>query len=601
MSVYTYFYSRQFIDTNVFKFAVNLRYNLIWLFFSLSWIIIFEGLFYLSKNKHKLFVYNFLSILWTVVFVVQICYCDELGKFMIFSDIFVAGEGLQYVKQVLLNLDLGMVIVAIFNICCTIAVNKLLHKDLKVKEDSKSKLAIFLLIVFALSFRLVAFISLGRANNNPNFENLWEENYNAKDIYKKFINPNTSMYVSGLYEYDLRAVYKYYYNLITIDKDVLKEEIDLYNSLYNKEVNPNEYTGIFKDKNVIYVLMESIDSWIIDDTTMPTLSKIRREGLNFTNRYSPFFNGGQTINSEFAVNSGLYSITDYDTIYDIKTVNYKYSLANMFKKAGYKVNSFHANTGTFYNRSSFHKLLGYDNHYSALDLQEEGKLNKETNYFMDSSLISDDKLSKLIFGDKSKFLSFITTYSAHLEYSKTNKIFKTLDGALENTYPFEEEYIYRTLATDTDKFLEILLEKLEDYNRLDDTVIVLVSDHYSYGYSDINYVAEKKNVPYVDGRYLQNTPFIIWSKDIEHKDIDTILDTADILPTVLNMFGIKYDVNKYMGDDVFSSDHDNFVWFSDASIISSGKGKYTKDQMYAKANLNIIKNRNILLTNYYGK
>ncbi len=601
MSIFTYFYTLKFIDTNVFKFAVNLRYNLIWVFFSLSWIIIFEGLFYISKNKYKLYVYDFLSLLWMVVFVVQISYCDELGKFMVFSDIFSAGEGLQYVKQVLLNLNIGMVLVVIFNILCTVAVNKLLYKDLKTKEDNRSKLAIFLLIVFAISFRLVAYISLGKSNNNPNFENLWEENYNAKDIYKKYINPNISMYVSGVFEYNLRAVYKYYYNLITIDKDVLKEEIDLYNSLYNKEVNTNDYTGIFKDKNVIYVLMESIDSWIIDDATMPTLSKIRKEGLNFTNRYSPSFNGGQTINSEFAVNSGLYAITDYDTIYDIKTVNYKYSLANMFKKSGYKVNSFHANTGTFYNRSSFHKLLGYDNHYAATDMQNENLLNKETNYFMDSSLISDDKLSDLIFGNKGKFLSFITTYSPHLEYSKTNKIFKTLDGALENNYPYEEEYIYRTLATDTDKFLEILLEKLEDYDRLDDTVIVLVSDHYSYGYSDINYVAEKKNSPYVDSRYLQNTPFVIWTKDIEHKDIDIILDTADILPTVLNMFGINYDVNKYMGDDVFSSDHDNFVWFSDASIISSGKGSYTKNEMYAKANLNIIKNRNILLTNYYGK
>ena len=181
MAVFAYFYTLQLIDTNVFKFAVNLRYNLIWLFFSLSWIIVFEGLFYLSKNKHKLFVYNFLSLLWTVVFVVQICYCDELGKFMIFSDIFSAGEGLQYVKQVLLHLNLGMVLIATLNVVCTVAVNRLLHNDLKTKEDNRSKLAIFLLIVFAISFRLVAYISLGKANNNPNFENLWEENYNAKD------------------------------------------------------------------------------------------------------------------------------------------------------------------------------------------------------------------------------------------------------------------------------------------------------------------------------------------------------------------------------------------------------------------------------------
>ena len=116
-----------------------------------------------------------------------------------------------------------------------------------------------------------------------------------------------------------------------------------------------------------------------------------------------------------------------------------------------------------------------------------------------------------------------------------------------------------------------------------------------YGYSDANYVALKKNVSN-DPKALQNTPFIIWSKDIKHKEVNTILDTADILPTLLNMLGIEYNPMNYIGEDVFSKYHDNFVWFSDGTII----GENNKDNL-AKANLNIIKNRNILLTNYYGK
>ena len=67
------------------------------------------------------------------------------------------------------------------------------------------------------------------------------------------------------------------------------------------------------------------------------------------------------------------------------------------------------------------------------------------------------------------------------------------------------------------------------------------------------------------------------------------------------MLGIKYNPNNYMGDDVFSSYHDKFVWFSDGSFITSDDNKLSRSDMYAKSNLNIIKNRNILLTNYYGK
>ena len=83
--------------------------------------------------------------------------------------------------------------------------------------------------------------------------------------------------------------------------------------------------------------MESVDSWVVDEETVPTLYKLKETGLNFTNRYSPFFNGGQTINSEFACNTGLYAISDKETIYDKTDIDYPYSIANMLKKNGYTV------------------------------------------------------------------------------------------------------------------------------------------------------------------------------------------------------------------------------------------------------------------------
>ena len=134
---------------------------------------------------------------------------------------------------------------------------------------------------------------------------------------------------------------------------------------------------------------------------------------------------------------------------------------------------------------------------------------------------------------------------------------------------------------------------------IDDVVIVLASDHYVYGYSDTDYVALKKDV-INDRKALQNTPLVIWSKDMSHKDIDTILDTADVLPTLLNMLDIKYNPNAYLGDDVFSSTHDDFVWFSDGAYISSKTCSLTKEAILTKVNYNISKNKSILLTNYYG-
>ena len=514
---------------------------------------------------------------------------------MIFSDLFVAGEGLQYVHSIFANMSVGMLLTIAFTFICMIVVKVLSKYDEGVQTKPKF-VVVLVLIVVSLFFKTTGYILLG---SNKNVRT-WEENYNAKSIYFNYTNPNASMYISGFYEYNARAIYKYFYNLLTLDKSALKSKIDEYNNIYGVETKNNDYTGIFKGKNVIYIMMESVDNWVIDEETAPTLYKLSQTGLNFTNRYSPFFNGGQTINSEFACNTGMYAISDKETIYDKDDVTYPYSMANMLKKNGYRVASFHANTKTFYNRGKFHKRLGYDMHYSAYDLQTSGLLDKNKNYFSDYNFISDDNLYELMISDK-PFFTFFTTYSGHLEYNTNNKVYKSIKKKTLSKKKYgEEEYIYRTLVHDTDDAIKTLIEKLEKSKLLDKTVLVLVSDHYVYGYSDTDYVAMKKN-KLNDRKELQNTPFIIWSKDIEAKTVDTILDTADILPTLLNMLDITYDPKNYLGDDVFSTSHDDFVWFSDGTFIKSSDCDLSDESILTKVNYNINKNRDILLTNYYGK
>lgn len=590
-------YTRSLIDINTYNFNF-LHLRLLWLGFSIFWILLLLLIVYFVPRKRRVKVFSIINIIVGIIFVSQICYVQQLGKFMVFSDLFLAGEGLQYISSVLTNLNPGMIITVIFEIICLISLNALNQTMVvnanKKKLEKANSVFVIIVILIAFSVRGITYFALGDRSSE-----IWQENYNIRNIYDNYTDPNTSMYSSGLYEYHVRAVFKYFYNIITLDKTLLKGNIDEYNNIYGTLRQDNEYTGLFKDKNVIYVMMESIDSWIIDDDTMPNLKHIMDTGYNFTNRYSPFFNGGQTINSEFALNSGLYAISSRKTIYDIDDIDYNYSLANTLKNNGYNVNSFHANTGEFYSRSEFHGRLGYTNHYSAKDMQEANILNKNTNYFIDSNFIGDDTLFDLMTsGDK--FMSFYTTYSAHLEYTNENKIYKSLEKKLDVNKYEDEEYIYRTLASDTDKALGLLISRLKEKDLLDDTVLVLVSDHYVYGYSDSEFVANKKGVKNTR-KLLQNTPFVIWSSDIEHKEIDTILDTADILPTVLNLLGIDYNANNYIGDDVFSNYHDEFVWFSDGSYIASDKCALTKEAILTKSNYNINKNRNILITNYYGE
>jgi arylsulfatase A-like enzyme len=77
---------------------------------------------------------------------------------------------------------------------------------------------------------------------------------------------------------------------------------------------------------------------------------------------------------------------------------------------------------------------------------------------------------------------------------------------------------------------------------------------------------------------LERTPCFIWSPGLEPQKVDKVLNTSDLMPTVLNLLGVDspYD---YIGQDAFSESYEGFVPFSNGSWISgdtaydSGKRK----------------------------
>ena len=98
LAIYMNFFTRGLISVEAYGFT-ELKYNLIWLGFSLSWIFTMMFLCYIVPKRRRNLVFVILGLFWNVLFFAQICYVQQLGKFMILSDLFVAGEGLQYVRQ----------------------------------------------------------------------------------------------------------------------------------------------------------------------------------------------------------------------------------------------------------------------------------------------------------------------------------------------------------------------------------------------------------------------------------------------------------------------------------------------------------------------
>ena len=419
------------------------------------------------------------------------------------------------------------------------------------------------------------------------------------------------MEVSGLYEYTFRNIYKFVEKKLSVDIAKDREIVASYFEKRNDQIQyqENDYSNIFEDKNIIMIMLESIDNRLVNDEIMPTLTYFRETGLNFTNRYAPMFGSGATFNSEFSALIGLHAPTDGTAAFNYDTNNYDLSLPNLFKQNGYTVNSVHMNYGGFYNREGIHRAIGFENHYALKEIYPDVETR------LDSTLAENDNIYHLLVPESDKFMTFIITYTPHMPYDNTNPMFqiiKRLDDSSYEELKVEEEdtTVISVLARETDDFLTILKEKLEKDHKIDDTVIVIFSDHGAYNYS--------KNIPSVSNEdfsklsLLQSIPMplIIWSKDIENQQIDIVMDTIDITPTIANMFNLSYRPSYYLGTDVFSKYHEEYVYFNDYSwydgnIYYNGEVPNEIDPKYVKkiseeVNEKININDKILSSDYFS-
>ena len=185
---------------------------------------------------------------------------------------------------------------------------------------------------------------------------------------------------------------------------------------------------------------------------------------------------------------------------------------------------------------------------------------------------------------------------------------------VENTNYSTAVKAYKATQIELDRALEKLLTKLKDNNLLDKTVIVLSADHYPYGLTndEINEVTPLTN-PKFD---IHKNNLIIWSSDIKEPiKVDKLAESLDILPTVLNLFGVKFDSRLLMGRDILSN-ADGLVILNDRSWITkkgfydASTNKFTKttdeelpdnyvDKISTIVYNKFVISKNILETNYY--
>lgn len=366
------------------------------------------------------------------------------------------------------------------------------------------------------------------------------------------------------------------YNVLDIDFDKLisEEKDDMVKSMheYFESVMPtkqNEYTGIFKSKNLIYITAEGFDKIAVNKELTPTLYKLVNNGFVFENYYQPLFSVS-TSDGEYMVMNSLIPKEGVWSFYRSSNIYMPFGLGNVFKREGYSpVNAYHDHTYTYYSRDESHPNLGFDKYVgcgNGLEKLMNCKVWPESDIEMIDATIND-------YIDSDKFMTYYMTVSGHLNYTFTGNSMSYKNRELVKDLSYSEHVkAYLAANIELDRALEKLLIYLEDSKKLDDTVIVISPDHYPYGLktSELNEISDTDRS---DKFEMFHTSLIIYNSEMkENVKVSKYVSSIDVLPTVYNLFGIEYDSRLMMGRDALS-DSEGLVMLSDRSFINEN-GSY---------------------------
>ena len=365
------------------------------------------------------------------------------------------------------------------------------------------------------------------------------------------------------------------YNMLDIDWETLiqNESNETIKSMHQyfsaqEPTQKNEYTGMFEGKNVVVFVAEAFNEVAIDEKLTPTLYKMYSQGFQFENFYTPLF-PVSTADGEYIADTSLIPKENVWSLSKISKNYMPYSYANAFEKLGYTSQAYHNHSATYYDRDHYIEGMGYDS-YVARGTGLEDKM--DCSHWPNSDL---DMINATVddYINDDHFVAYYMTVSGHLEYNTGGNYIANKNWDLVKDLPYSSKAkCYMATQIELDKAIESLIYKLEQAGKLEDTVIIVSGDHYPYGLTleELNELSDYKKD---DNFEKHRMSFLVWSGSMKEPiKVDKVGCSLDILPTVLNLFGINYDSRLLMGTDLLSTS-EGLVIFSNRSFITS-KGRY---------------------------
>lgn len=348
-----------------------------------------------------------------------------------------------------------------------------------------------------------------------------------------------------------------------LQKEREKDSLALMDAYFGsvKPTYSNEYTGIFKDYNLIFLTAESFWWPAVDKERTPILYRMVQEGIRLENFYNPIWTVS-TFDGEFVGLTGMVPKDGIWSLYKTAFNTSPQSLGWRMKAQGYSCYAYHNHYYTYYDRHESHPNLGYDYKGLGSGVEVEEQWPESDLEMMEVTMEE--------YIDKEPFHVYYLTVSGHSGYSFSgNAMASKNKDYVEELDLSEEAASFLAANMELEHALAYLLKKLEEKGIASRTLIVLNPDHIPYALSEGAMEELAGEFHREIDRYKSHG--IIYVPGMESIRIEKPVSSVDLLPTIYNLLGISYDSRLLTGRDVFSEE--GLVIFYNRSWISE-KGYY---------------------------
>ncbi|MRX72626.1 sulfatase-like hydrolase/transferase [Bacillus lacus] len=337
----------------------------------------------------------------------------------------------------------------------------------------------------------------------------------------------------------------------------------------NRKEPAGDLFGIAKNRNVIVVTLESLQSFVMNEELngqeiTPFLNQLARESYNFENFYHQT-GQGKTADSEFLVDNSLYPLSR-GAVFFTNANNEFMATPEVLKEEGYYSAVFHANNKSFWNRDIMYQAFAYDRFFDIRDYD----VNPENSV-----------------GWGLKDIEFFEQTVEHLK--NVPQPFYTRMITLTNHFPFElgeedkmiEEFDsnsrtlnrYFPTVRYLDESIKVLFEKLKEEGLYDNSMILLYGDHYGISENHNGAMSQflGKEITPFESTQLQRVPFMIHIPgvtDNNPRNIEEVAGQIDMKPTLMHLLGIDTREHLQFGHDLFAEKRLPFAVLRDGSFIT---------------------------------